>query len=139
MEHRHFRINDWTIKPELNRLESGGEEIHLEPKIVDVLVYLARHAGRLVSRDELMENVWKDTVVLSDSLNRCISQLRSVFQRDPDASRVIETVRKRGYRLVADVVYTDHDDVIPDTGEPIAVNPQYTVSSTMHSGRFQYV
>lgn len=139
MEHRHFRINSWTIKPELNRLESPDEEIQLEPKIVDVLVYLAQHAGRLVSRDELMENVWKDTVVLQDSLNRCISQLRSVFQRHAATGRVIETVRKRGYRLVADVVFPDGrpNDSVPS--HDLLTHPHYTVSSTMQGARIHYL
>ncbi|NND70391.1 MAG: transcriptional regulator [Rhodothermales bacterium] len=103
MRHEPFFLNDWVVYPELNRATCGSETVHLEPKIVDVLVYLAERAGSVVSRQELMSEIWSDTIVLSDSLNRCISQLRSAFESGCDGQRIIETIRKRGYRLIADV------------------------------------
>ena len=109
-----FYLNDWTVYPELNRAQCGSRTVHLEPKIVDVLVYLAERAGSVVSRDDLMSEIWSDTVVLSDSLNRCISQIRSTFESGCEGAKIIETIRKRGYRLVADIRYVDvsHQDSV---------------------------
>ncbi len=144
MERQHFVINNWIVKPELNRIEHGDSVVHLEPKIVDVLVYLARNAGRVVSRDELMDKVWEGTVVLPDSLNRCISQLRSVLEPTSVDGQVIETIRKRGYRLVAKVRFMQQlSGEMSHSMVPTYFNlPVYTVSSTMagpFARKFRYV
>ena len=68
---------------------------------MEVLVCLARHGGSVVSKDKLIAEVWADTpFVGDDALVRCISELRRVFSDDPRAPRVIETIPKRGYRLL---------------------------------------
>lgn len=138
MDRQHFRINEWIVKPELNQVESDGSVVQLEPKIIDVLVFLARNAGRVVSRDELMDHVWQDTVVLPDSLNRCISRIRSVIENSQSGTRVIETIRKRGYRLVAEVIAAPEERGSSNDANIQFQVPGYTTSSTM-SGCFTYV
>ena len=103
MQLQDFYLNEWLVQPSLNRATCGSDTVHLEPKIIDVLVYLAGRAGAVVSRDELMSEIWSDTIVLSDSLNRCISQIRTTFQTGCTSAPIIETIRKRGYRLVATI------------------------------------
>lgn len=68
-----------------------------------VLVYLAEHAGRVVSRAELEEHLWPGRVVTEDSVTKAIAKLRRVFRDDSRNPRVIETIPKSGYRLIADV------------------------------------
>jgi TolB-like protein/Tfp pilus assembly protein PilF len=68
-----------------------------------VLVCLAQHAGNPVSKDELLQEVWPDTFVTEDALKRCISELRRVLEDDARQPQVIETIPKRGYRLIAAV------------------------------------
>jgi len=70
---------------------------------MEVLVLLASRAGEAVSRDELLETIWPGVFVTDHALNRCVSRLRKLFDDDPRAPRVIETIPKAGYRLVASV------------------------------------
>ena len=95
-----FRIAAWLIEPRLNTVSNNGTTVHLEPKVMEVLVCLARHAGEPVPKEELLHTVWPNTFVTDDVLVRSISELRRVFQDDARESRVIQTIPKRGYRLL---------------------------------------
>ncbi len=85
----------------------GTESLRLRPRTYDVLLHLARNAGRLISKQELMDVVWKDVAVTDDSLVQCLMEIRRALGDDED---VIETVRGRGYlfntavRWIADEV-----------------------------------
>ncbi|MGH9509644.1 MAG: winged helix-turn-helix domain-containing protein [Terriglobales bacterium] len=83
----------------------NGRTTHLEPKMMEVLVYLAEHQGGVVPKEELMRAVWKDTFVTDDVLTRCISELRRALEDDAKESHVIQTVPRKGYRLMPAVVY----------------------------------
>jgi DNA-binding winged helix-turn-helix (wHTH) protein/TolB-like protein len=98
-----FRIGDHLIEPRQNRIVRGDAEVRLEPRVMDVLVCLAQHAGEVVSRDTLNQHVWRDIVVTDQAVTNCISELRHRLGDDRSANRVIETIPKRGYRLVAPV------------------------------------
>ncbi|GAB5534849.1 MAG: winged helix-turn-helix domain-containing protein [Rubricoccaceae bacterium] len=98
-----FRLAGWTVVPSAHEMVRPGETVHVEPKPMEVLVLLASRAGEAVSRDELMESVWPGVVVTDHALNRCVSRLRKLFDDDPRNPRVIETIPKAGYRLVAPV------------------------------------
>jgi len=78
--------------------DADGAEVRLRPQSMAVLQILVRHAGRVVTKDELMRTVWAGTVVTDDSLVQCIKEIRQVL-RDPD-HRIIRTSAKRGYWLV---------------------------------------
>jgi len=71
--------------------------------VMDLLVYLAVHAGEVVSREQLLDDVWGNTEVVEHVLTRAISELRRILADDAEEPRYIETIRKRGYRLVAPV------------------------------------
>src|SRR5436305_11418928 len=96
-----FCIGDWLVFPRLNRLESNGRTVRLEPKVMQVLVCLAEQPGEVISKEQLLRTVWADTFVTDEVLTRAISELRRVFQDDAKAPHVIETVPKGGYRLIA--------------------------------------
>ena len=98
-----FRIDDWLIQPQINSVEKDGKTWHLEPKVMQVLVHLASHPNEVLSKDRLLEAVWHNTFVGDDVLVRCISEIRYVFGDDPKSSRVIQTIPKGGYRLIAPV------------------------------------
>jgi Tol biopolymer transport system component/DNA-binding winged helix-turn-helix (wHTH) protein len=83
-----------------------GVAIPLEPKAMDVLLYLLAHRDRLVTKDELMDAVWTDTFVTPNVLTRAIAQLRKGLGDDASEPRMIGTVSKRGYRFIAAVVET---------------------------------
>jgi eukaryotic-like serine/threonine-protein kinase len=98
-----FRIGPWLVQPSLNLLSQDGTAVHLEPKVMEVLACLAQHAGESVSREELIQTVWSGAFVTDDVLKRCVSELRRVFHDDAHEPHIIETIPKRGYRLLAPV------------------------------------
>jgi DNA-binding winged helix-turn-helix (wHTH) protein len=108
-----FRIDDWLIQPQINSVEKEGKTWHLEPKVMQVLVHLASHPNEVLSKDRLLEAVWHNTFVGDDVLVRCISEIRYVFGDDPKSSRVIQTIPKGGYRLIAPVTAEIQTDIEP--------------------------
>ena len=98
-----FQIGSWLVLPSLNTLSLDGEAVHLEPKVMEVLVCLAEAKGEPVLKEKLLQAVWPDTFVTDDVLFRCISELRRAFHDDPKEPKFIETIPKRGYRTVAPV------------------------------------
>ncbi len=98
-----FRVAGALVQPALNRIVIADESVRLEPKVMQVLVCLANRAGEVVTRDALVTAVWPDVFVTDDVLNRAIRELRKVFGDSPDHPKVIETIRKRGYRVIAAV------------------------------------
>lgn len=98
-----FRIGEYLIEPRQNRIVRGDAEVHLEPRVMDVLVCLAESAGEVVSRETLNQRVWGNVVVTDQAVTNCISGLRHHLGDDRSTNRVIETIPKRGYRLSASV------------------------------------
>ena len=98
-----FRIGDHAVLPSRGRIVSVAGEARVEPRAMDVLVALARRAGETVSRDDLIDAVWKHPYVSDEALSRCISMLRRALGDDHSQPRYLETIPKRGYRLVAAV------------------------------------
>jgi TolB-like protein/DNA-binding winged helix-turn-helix (wHTH) protein/thioredoxin-like negative regulator of GroEL len=108
-----FRVGPWLVEPSLNTISRNGTAVHLEPKVMKVLVCLVQHAGESLSKEKLLQEVWPGTFVTDDALKRCILELRRVFQDDAREPRVIQTIAKRGYRLVAPVELTDEVGHVP--------------------------
>ena len=98
-----FRIGECLIEPRQNRIVRGDTEVHLESRVMDVLVCLAERAGEVVSRETLNAQVWGNVVVTDQAVTNCISELRHHLGDDRSTHRVIETIPKRGYRLTAPV------------------------------------
>lgn len=98
-----FRIADWIVDADANRLLQGGRETRLEPRVMSVLVYLARHPGEVVSRQELEQHVWKGMVVGYDAITNAVIKLRRALRDDARSPHIIETISKHGYRLIAHV------------------------------------
>jgi TolB-like protein/DNA-binding winged helix-turn-helix (wHTH) protein/Tfp pilus assembly protein PilF len=98
-----FQVGRWLIQPKLNSISGNGKTVHIEPKVMQVLVCLAEHAGEVVEKERLIHAVWAYTFVTDDVLTRAISELRHVFEDDPHEPRFIQTIPKGGYRLIAPV------------------------------------
>ena len=97
-----FRIGEFSIEPQEGSITGPADRVHVDPKVMDVLVVLAKKASNVVSRSELLEEVWPGRIVSDDALSRCIYQLRrSLCQAGGDNAyrMIIETIPKRGYRL----------------------------------------
>ncbi|MEM1056608.1 MAG: winged helix-turn-helix domain-containing protein [Bacteroidota bacterium] len=98
-----YWVGERLVEPLLNRLTEGGVSVSVEPRVMAVLTYLAQAPGRVVSRDELLGSVWSDVVVNEDALTRAVSEVRKLFGDDPREPAVVQTIRGRGYRLIAPV------------------------------------
>jgi TolB-like protein len=131
-----IRIGDWTVRPSLNLIECDGRSIRLEPRAMDLLVYLATMPDGVASADELLREVWQGRVFDGNVVYKKINQLRRALGDDARASRFIETIPKRGYRLVASVSLDrgDHDrrtnHVAPET--TVAVLPFISLDGSEH-------
>ncbi len=84
-------------------LRRGGQEIALPPRVLGVLELLLQRAGDVVSRQELIDTVWKDAFVTDTSLAEAVSVLRQALADDPQSPTYIQTLHRRGYRFVAPV------------------------------------
>lgn len=98
-----FRINGWTVEPQLNQLRGVSRCKKLRPQIMALLVYLAERQGRVVSADELLDEVWAGKVVTPASIYNSVAELRQALAGGDDGVEFVETIPKRGYRLVATV------------------------------------
>jgi Tol biopolymer transport system component/DNA-binding winged helix-turn-helix (wHTH) protein len=99
-----FRLASFEVTPARGEIVHGGTLARLEPKVMAVLVVLARSPGETVSREKLLEDVWEGRAVTDDALTRCISALRRVF-RDGEGVE-IKALPKLGYRLAVDMPVT---------------------------------
>src|SRR6266851_6708791 len=100
-----YKIGEFTLDVSQGCLRRGGIEIALRPKSFALLEYLITHAGRLVTKDELLSKIWPDVIVTEDSLTRCISEVRAALE---DAGQtMIKTVSKRGYIFAGPVTLLD--------------------------------
>lgn len=95
-----FYLDDWQVDPATSRIRLHRKVIKLEPRVMSVLVCLAAHSGQLVTREQLERAVWGDTIVTYDSLAAAIIKLRKAFDDDSRNPRFIETLPKKGYRLL---------------------------------------
>jgi TolB-like protein/DNA-binding winged helix-turn-helix (wHTH) protein len=93
-----LRIGEWTVEPALNRLSAPGRVVKVEPKAMEVLLYLAARPGQVAGREELLADIWRGVVVGDDALTQVVIKLRKAL-----GDSYIETIPKRGYRLTAPV------------------------------------
>ncbi|MEM9291885.1 MAG: winged helix-turn-helix domain-containing protein [Acidobacteriota bacterium] len=125
-----LRIAGALVEPSLLRIRRGGETYLVEPRVMSVLMVLAASPGQVVSREELTAEVWGDTAVSDNSLTQAISELRRLLGDDPRSPKVIETIRKRGYRLVAEVEELANPSVPASPEPPAAASASSTSAST---------
>ena len=100
---RNLTFGPFRLEPANAQLWRGEERIALPPKPFDVLCYMAEHPGKLVTKDELLAEVWPGAVVEENNLQVHVSALRKALRSAADGERYLLTVSGRGYRFVAPV------------------------------------
>jgi TolB-like protein/DNA-binding winged helix-turn-helix (wHTH) protein/Tfp pilus assembly protein PilF len=105
-----YRFADLELDREHFELRRAGVPVHLEPRVLDLLVYLVANRDRLVTKDELLEEVWSGQIVTESSLTRCVSQAREAIG-ESGRDGLIRTVHGRGYHF--------HGEVVEDAGPPV--------------------
>ncbi|MFB2660271.1 nSTAND1 domain-containing NTPase [Shewanella mangrovisoli] len=98
-----FFFGEWQVNPSANSLLLGKQVKQLEPKAMDVLLFLCQNAGEVVSSDEIVSHCWPGVDTGDNPLHKIINQLRRALGDSATESRYIETIRKRGYRTLAEV------------------------------------
>jgi DNA-binding winged helix-turn-helix (wHTH) protein/TolB-like protein/Tfp pilus assembly protein PilF len=98
-----LKVGEWLVEPGLNQISSAGKALKLEPKVMSVLVALAQRPAEVVSREELLSVAWPGVIVGDDSLTQVVIKLRKALGDDRENAAYIQTIAKRGYRLVAPV------------------------------------
>ena len=99
-----FKVGNWLAKPASNLLINKDKELRVEPKIMALLVYLANANGEVVTREVLLNKIWKH-VVQDDALTNTIAHLRKALGDTKNPKRFIETIPKQGYRLIPKVIW----------------------------------
>lgn len=96
-------IGEWTVYPGRHCLIRSGCQVHVVPKVMQVLLHLAERPGEVVTREDLLAALWSDTTVNDEVVTRAISTLRQAFDDDFRHPAYVETLPKVGYRLIAQV------------------------------------
>ncbi len=98
-----LRVGDWYFTPSRNRLSNGIDDVDLEPIASRLLEVLVSEPGRVFSADELVAAVWSDRIVSDNPIYKAMATLRKALGDTSGSPRYVETIRKRGYRLIAEV------------------------------------
>jgi DNA-binding winged helix-turn-helix (wHTH) protein len=121
--HLSYRFDDVIVDRNLFRVSKGDQPKKLEPRAFDLLIYLIEHRDRVVGKQELFEEVWKESFVTDDALAQEIKNIRHAIGDEAGSSRYIRTVHKHGYRFIADVIEEHKAAVRADSMPSIAVLP----------------
>jgi DNA-binding winged helix-turn-helix (wHTH) protein len=102
-QYKSFEIGGIEIDSAANTLKCADKVVRLEPRLMEVLCRLASRPGEVLSRLELLEGIWRDADTADEALTQAISKIRRALADDPLRPTFIETVSKRGYRMIAPV------------------------------------
>ena len=91
MQQPVVRVGEWLVTPSINQISRNGRQLTLEPRLIDLLVFFAQHSGEVLSRDELIDNVWKRSIVTNHVVTQSISELRKSL-KDNDEALLINKV-----------------------------------------------
>jgi DNA-binding winged helix-turn-helix (wHTH) protein/Flp pilus assembly protein TadD len=106
-----FKLGDWLVKPDDGSLISSQRVTRLEPLLMELLIFLCSRAGQVVSRQDVLKAVWRGRFVSDDTVKASFYQLRKALGDTPRKPRFIETLPKRGYRvLIEPLALTESDD-----------------------------
>src|SRR5215813_11911381 len=98
-----FTVGDWRVDPAAKQIARATEVIKVDPRNMRLLVLLASRPGEIWSQEDIEQGAWPGIVVTPNSVYQAIAQLRRAFGEEKSSRRYIETVSRRGYRLVASV------------------------------------
>ena len=102
-----FAVGDWHVQPACCRVSRGDRTIAVRPRVMELLVYLAQVPGQVVHKDTLLNDVWGTDAVSESALTRTVTELRQALGDSAENPWMLETIPKRGYRLIAPVSVTE--------------------------------
>jgi DNA-binding winged helix-turn-helix (wHTH) protein/TolB-like protein/cytochrome c-type biogenesis protein CcmH/NrfG len=116
-----FQVGEWTVRQDEGTLSLGAQSVRLEPRVMDVLVCLASEPGRVIAKEELLDAVWGEAYVEEGALSQAIHLIRKALGDDARQPRYIQTIPKRGYRLVVTIMpaqFAGVEELEPKDPEP---------------------
>ncbi len=111
-----FTVGDWLIDPRACQASRGETVEKLRPQLTDLLVCLAKRPGKIVLKSEILADVWPGQFIADSGLSRCIAELRQILGDDAQQPHYIETIPKRGYRLIAPIGWIEE---LPPSSPPV--------------------
>ena len=118
-----YRIGEYLIDPEAYEIRRAGVRVPVEPQVFDLLVVLIEERQRAVSKDEIIERVWKGRIISDATLSSRIKAARQALGDDGSAQKLIRTIHGRGFRFVGEV--TPVDPPAAAVGEPDVDSPPH--------------
>ena len=118
-----YRFADCVLDTQLYTLERAGQRTRLAPKVFEVLCYLLEHRDRVVSKQELCDQVWEGYAISDATLESCLRAVRLTVGDSGQAQRIIQTQRGYGYRFVADLALLPEDPSPPPVPLDAALPP----------------
>jgi len=98
-----FLLADWLVQPLLGRMVRGQVVVRLRPRVAELLALLAERAGDVVGKGEIVDRVWSSGFVADNTVVHCVNELREALGDTAGTARYVQTVPRRGYRLLAEV------------------------------------
>ena len=98
-----FRVGEWVVQADRGQLIGQRGPVLVEPRVMQLLVYLAERAGQVISADQLLIDIWRGAFYGDNPVHKCVAMLRKALGDDAQAPSYIQTLRKRGYRMIAAV------------------------------------
>jgi TolB-like protein/Tfp pilus assembly protein PilF len=118
-----FRFGDHVLDIERRELRRGAEPVALEPQVFDLLVYLVRNRGRVVSKDDLIHGVWGGRIVSDSALTTRLNAVRKAVDDSGAAQRVIRTMHRKGVRFIGEVREGDEPVMPSELTPPVTAPP----------------
>jgi DNA-binding winged helix-turn-helix (wHTH) protein len=106
-----YRFGQFVLDPARRTLSRADSPVSLTPKAFDVLLFLVQNPNRLITKEELLQAVWGDTVVEEGNLTQYISHLRKALGDDSEDIRLIVTIARKGYQFTARVTVAEAADI----------------------------
>src|SRR5438105_244120 len=110
-----LRFEDFSLDLDRRELRRGGKLLGLEPKVFDLLAFLVQNRERVVTRDELITQVWNGRIVSESALATCINASRSAVNDSGEAQRLIKTLPRKGIRFTGEV---QEQELAPQANKP---------------------
>ena len=126
-----LRFGEYELDTVNYELRHNGQPQPLEPQVFDLLSYLAQRQGKVVSRDELFENLWLGKVISESTLSSCIKAARKAIGDDGKSQTCIATLNRRGYRFVAEVAT---EGEAPSASKDAAILSEATIAASQERG-----
>ena len=95
-----FKLSEFWVQPAHNKLELNDKVYKVEPKIMEVLCFLVKHQGQVVSRETIAQSLWSETVVGNDVITRAVFELRKILNDSAQHPKFIETIARKGYCFI---------------------------------------